>query len=103
MTGDTVRELVEREVVGNWSLTNAHDCDLRRCLVPPELRDYDDCGGGHPLDFKEAHVTDQSLQILLGYKSRLTRSARLKHGNVFMGRKVSRQKGIGWLSKPERY
>ena len=49
MTAEAVRELVEREVAGDWSLSNAHGCDLRRCLVQPELREYDDCGGGRPL------------------------------------------------------
>jgi len=49
MTAEAVRELVEREIAGDWSRTNAHGCDLRRCLVPPELREYDDCGGGRPL------------------------------------------------------
>jgi hypothetical protein len=49
MTAEAVRELVEREVAGDRSLTNAHGCDLRRCLVPPELREYDDCRGGRPL------------------------------------------------------
>jgi hypothetical protein len=49
MTAETVRELVEREIDGNWSRTNAHGCDLWRCLVLPNLREYDDCGGGHPL------------------------------------------------------
>lgn len=49
MTAEAVRELVEREIAGDWSRTNAHGCDLRRCLIPPELREHDDCGGGRPL------------------------------------------------------
>jgi hypothetical protein len=49
MTAEGVRELIEREVAGDWSLTNLHGCDLRRCLVPPALREYDDCGWGRPL------------------------------------------------------
>ena len=49
MDAEAVRELIEREVAGDWSLTNLHGCDLRRCLVRPELREYDDCGGGRPL------------------------------------------------------
>ena len=44
MTSKEVRELIEREVAGDWSLTNLHGCDLRRCLVPPVQREYDDCG-----------------------------------------------------------
>ena len=49
MTAETIRELIEREVAGDWTLTNAHGCDLRRCLVLPVLREYDDCGGSCPL------------------------------------------------------
>jgi len=49
MTAQVVRELIDREVAGNWSLTNLHGCDLRRCLVLPVLREYEDCGGGRPL------------------------------------------------------
>lgn len=46
MTIEAVRKLVEREVEGDWTLTNAHGCDLRRCLIAPELREYDNCGVG---------------------------------------------------------
>ncbi len=49
MTEEGIRELIEREVASDWSLTNLHGCDLRRCLVPPVLREYDDCGGRRPL------------------------------------------------------
>ena len=49
MTAEAIRELVESEIAGDWSLTTAHGCDLRRCLVSPEVREYDDCGGGQPI------------------------------------------------------
>lgn len=49
MTPEDVRGLIEREVAGDWSQTNLHGCDLRRCLVSPELREYDDRGSGRPL------------------------------------------------------
>jgi hypothetical protein len=48
MTPEAVRELIEKEIGGDWSLSNLHGCDLKRCLVPPELREYDDCGFGRP-------------------------------------------------------
>ncbi len=48
MDAEAVRGLIEREVAGDWSLTNLHGCDLRRCLVPPELREYDDSCPGRP-------------------------------------------------------
>ncbi len=49
MTSESVRELIEREIADEWSQTNSHGCDLQRCLVSPELREYEDCGGGRPL------------------------------------------------------
>jgi len=50
MTPEEVSALIENEIAGNWSQTNWHGCDLRRCLVTPELRDYDDRGAPPPVD-----------------------------------------------------
>jgi len=50
MTAEAVRELVECEVAEDWSLPNAHGCDLWRCLVPPTLREYDDSGWRLPTE-----------------------------------------------------
>jgi hypothetical protein len=54
MTAEDVRELVEREIAGDWSQTNLHGCDLRRCLVPAKLLEYDDSNG--PFDAGPAPV-----------------------------------------------
>jgi hypothetical protein len=59
MTSESVRQLIELEIAGNWSLTNAHGCDLRRCLVMPELREYNDCGGAR------AGQSDEIIQLWL--------------------------------------
>lgn len=51
MTADEVRTRVEREIAGDWDRTNAHGCDLRRCLVGPVRVDYEDplnTPAGHP-------------------------------------------------------
>jgi hypothetical protein len=42
MTSEDVRQFVLREVAGDWTRTNAHGCDLRRCLVTPALHEYED-------------------------------------------------------------
>ena len=43
MKASGVSEIIEREVGGNWSLSNAHGVDLKRCLiVPPVKRVYED-------------------------------------------------------------
>jgi hypothetical protein len=46
MTAAKVRQIVEREIGGDWSRTNAHGCDFKRCLVEPHLAEFEDCG--HP-------------------------------------------------------
>jgi hypothetical protein len=35
MTAADVRAIVEAEIGGNWSQSNAHSVDLRKCLVQP--------------------------------------------------------------------
>ena len=43
MNAFEVSEIVERELGGDWSPSNAHGVDLKRCLVaPPVKRLYED-------------------------------------------------------------
>jgi hypothetical protein len=42
MTANEVREKVEREISGNWDRPNPHGVDLRRSVLTPELKDYED-------------------------------------------------------------
>jgi hypothetical protein len=35
MTSDEVRLIIEAEIDGDWSQSNTHSVDLRRCLVQP--------------------------------------------------------------------
>ena len=42
MTSDEVLALVDGEIGDRWLQTNLHGCDLRRCLVTPILRVYED-------------------------------------------------------------
>jgi hypothetical protein len=52
-----VSEIIEREVAGNWSLSNAHGVDLKRCLiVPPVKRVYED-------SFKEGETLELWLVL----------------------------------------
>jgi hypothetical protein len=44
MTSDDVRQIMEREIGKEWSRTNAHGCDLRHCLVNPQMREFENCG-----------------------------------------------------------
>lgn len=45
MTADDVRAVVVREIAGDWSRTNAHGCDFKRCLVTPHLEQFENFGG----------------------------------------------------------
>ena len=42
LTSEAVARLVEAEIGGDWSRTNLHGCDLRRCLVMPRLVTFAD-------------------------------------------------------------
>jgi len=42
MEASEVSEIIEREVNSNWSLSNAHGVDLKRCLVLPNKKTYED-------------------------------------------------------------
>lgn len=42
MEASEVSEIIERAISGHWSLSNAHGVDLKRCLVPPIKKTYED-------------------------------------------------------------
>jgi hypothetical protein len=42
MEAGEVSKIVESEINGNWSLSNAHGVDLKRCLVKPQKQVYED-------------------------------------------------------------
>lgn len=42
MTPEDVRAQIEKEIDGDWERDNPHGVDLRRCLVGPTKRRYED-------------------------------------------------------------
>jgi hypothetical protein len=72
MTLETVQKLIQDEVAGNWSQINDHGCDLRKCMVQPELREYDDRGSGHLIKmwlvFEEYPEDRSGYKIVYGEK-----------------------------------
>ena len=34
-----ISQMIEREINGDWSITNWHNCDLKKCLVRPKKRE----------------------------------------------------------------
>jgi hypothetical protein len=96
MTSEAVRQLVEREIAGNWDQTNAHGCDLRRCLVTPVLTEYRNLGVIPPADPPGTIwlwlVLDESPEDRSGYKIVFDEEAemfglafRSSDGDVFLG------------------
>jgi hypothetical protein len=37
-----ITKIIEAEINGNWSLSNVHGVDLKKCLVPPVKEIYED-------------------------------------------------------------
>ncbi len=33
-----ISRIIEKEINGDWSISNAHNCDLKKCLVRPKKR-----------------------------------------------------------------
>jgi hypothetical protein len=84
MTADEVRALVETEIAGDWSRTNHHGCDLRRCLVEPVLRDYED-GSNPPQRLRLWLVLEETPEHSGGYKIVFNEESRM-FGLVVPGR-----------------
>jgi hypothetical protein len=42
MTASEISAIIEGEIGGDWSRSNAHGVDLRRCLVTPAEQVYED-------------------------------------------------------------
>jgi hypothetical protein len=66
MTSRDVRELLESEINGDWSRSNGHACDLRRCLVNPEKRPYQNSFSGGIDEFWL--VLEEEPETRSGYK-----------------------------------
>ncbi len=41
MTPKEITKMIEKEIGGDWSITNAHNCDLKKCLIRPKKRKID--------------------------------------------------------------
>ncbi len=69
MTSDKLRAIVESEIAGNWDLTNAHGCDLRRCVIPPVINRFENFGKPGGKDFVELWVVlEEDPDGCNGYK-----------------------------------
>jgi hypothetical protein len=67
MTPSEITKIIEREINGNWELSNWHGCDLKKCLVRPTKKFYSD-----GLDTEIKHelwiVLEELPETLEGYK-----------------------------------
>jgi hypothetical protein len=68
MTSSQVTEAIEKEIAGDWTRSNAHGVDLRRCLVVPPLckKVADSFHEGQLIDMWL--VLEENPDTKLGYK-----------------------------------
>ncbi|MGI9105072.1 MAG: hypothetical protein ACR2G4_02360 [Pyrinomonadaceae bacterium] len=92
MTESEVSEIIEREINGNWSLSNAHGVDLKRCLIAPAKQIYEDSfRDGETLELwlvlEEAPEDKSGYKIVFDEKSGLFRLAIIgfHQRDVFIG------------------
>jgi hypothetical protein len=66
MTSEEITHLVEAQINGHWSCSNAHGVDLRKCLVTPRKMLFD---GSNPDDkFELWLVLEECPEDCSGYK-----------------------------------
>ena len=59
-----ISNIIEREINGDWSISNAHNCDLKKCLVRPKRRKLYSAG-----ESKEFWIVlEEEPETLEGYK-----------------------------------
>jgi hypothetical protein len=64
MTPKEISKMIEKEINGYWSISNAHSCDLKKCLVRPKRRKLQFTGG-----VKEFWIVlEEYPETLEGYK-----------------------------------
>ena len=65
MTKKEISQLIEKEINGDWSITNWHNCDLKKCLVRPKKRKLT----LYPEKIKEVWIVlEENPETLEGYK-----------------------------------
>ena len=45
MTPKEILQIIEKEINGDRSITNSHNCDLKKCLIRPRKRKLGYSGG----------------------------------------------------------
>jgi len=59
-----ISKIIEREINGDWSISNWHNCDLKKCIVRPKRRKLRSAG-----ELKEFWIVlEEEPETLEGYK-----------------------------------
>ena len=92
MKASEVSEIIEHEIAGNWSLSNAHGVDLKRCLVVPTKQIYEDSfNQGETIELwlvlEEVPEDQSGYKIVFGEESRMFGLATkgFRNEDVFLG------------------
>ncbi len=64
MTPKEITQIIEKEINGDWSISNHHYCDLKKCLVRPKKRKLQ-----FGSELKDAWIVlEENLETLEGFK-----------------------------------
>ncbi len=64
MKPEETSKIIEREINGDWSISNAHNCDLKKCLTRPKKRKLHFAG-----KLKDCWIVlEEKPETLEGYK-----------------------------------
>ncbi len=67
MTPKEISQIIEKEINGDWSISNWHGCDLKKCLIRPTKRVYYD-GLDNSVKHEFWLVLEELPETLDGYK-----------------------------------
>ncbi len=64
MKPEEISKIIEREINGDWSISNAHNCDLKKCWTRPKKRKLHFAG-----ELKDFWIVlEEKPETLEGYK-----------------------------------
>ncbi len=59
-----ISKMIEKEINGDWSITNRHNCDLKKCLIRPKRRKI-----RFGVELQEIWIVlEENLEMIDGFK-----------------------------------
>ncbi|MEK7724112.1 MAG: hypothetical protein AAB336_07190 [Acidobacteriota bacterium] len=83
-----ISQIIEKEINGDWSISNAHGCDLKKCLVHPRKLIYKDLADD-AIEHELWLVLEEMPETTIGYQivfDEITKAFGLgMDGDIFLG------------------